>query len=75
MPDSEGRLFVSDIAARFGITESDWRARVSRGYAPASSGLAVVDGAIRAVWHPEVIDQYAEERADRLASREGVTRD
>jgi hypothetical protein len=73
MPDSEGRLFVSDIAARFGITESDWRARVSRKHAPAGD-LTVVDGAIRTVYRPEVIDQYAEERAARLAAREGSDR-
>lgn len=65
MPDDKGRLFVADIAKRFGITESDWRARVSRGHAPGGE-LIVHGGKIRVVWSPATIDQYAERRAERL---------
>jgi hypothetical protein len=70
MPDAQGRLFVSDIAKLIGIAKSDWRARVSRGHAPASVGYVEVHGVSRAVWDPEVIAAYAEARDKRLAARD-----
>lgn len=65
MPDAKGRLFHADVAAEFGITASDWRARVSRGHAPAPDGYAVVGGRALAVYEPDTIERYRAARAAR----------
>jgi predicted GIY-YIG superfamily endonuclease len=70
VPDTEGRLFAHEIAARAGITKSDWRARVSRHHAPSAIGYVQVRGAIRAVWDPEQIAEYLAARRERLARRD-----
>lgn len=67
MPDDQGRLFVSDIAPMVGISESDWRARVSRGHAPAADAAVRHDGALRSVWDPAAIDAYLTARRARQA--------
>lgn len=70
VPDERGRLYADDIAARIGIEASDWRARVSRGYAPAPNGYVNTDGVVRAVWEPTEIEAYIAKRSVRLAGRE-----
>jgi hypothetical protein len=72
MPDTEGRLFAADVAAELGITASDWRARVSRGHAPASDSYVVHDGRARAVWKRETIDQHLNRPARRGPASNGV---
>jgi len=67
MPDDLGRLFVADIAPMVGISESDWRARVSRGHAPAADGAVRHEGALRSVWEPAAIDAYLTARRARRA--------
>ncbi len=68
MPDAD-RLTAREIADRLGIQPSDWRARVSREYAPQATGYATIDGAMRAYWSREVFDAYLAARAERM----GVT--
>jgi hypothetical protein len=68
MPDDQGRPFAEDIAARIGITVSDWRARVSRGYAPKVADRVVHDGAVRSVWDPAEVDAYVTARQARLSA-------
>lgn len=70
MPDEQGRLFAAEIAEKVGIKPSDWRARVSRGHAPAAIDYVAADGAMRAVWDPQVIADYLEARKARLAARD-----
>lgn len=71
MPDADGRLFVADVAVMVGIGESDWRARVSRGHAPACDGHVVHEGSVRSVWEPATIDAYlAARRARQVLARE-----
>lgn len=65
MPDGQGRLYAGEIAEQAGISPSDFRARVSRGHAPAAAGY--VKG--RAVWDPQVVAEYLERRKVRLAGR------
>lgn len=72
MPDDLGRLFVSDIAPMVGISESDWRARVSRGHAPACDGHVLHEGAVRSVWESESVDAYLAARRARRALRPAV---
>lgn len=72
MPDEQGRLFAEDIAVQVGITVSDWRARVSRGYAPKVADRVMHGGAVRSVWDPKVIAEYLERRRARLAAGEAV---
>lgn len=69
MPDDQDRLFTSEVASLVGISESDWRARVSRGYAPAPNGYVNRDGATRAWWSSGVVDEYLKARAERLDLR------
>lgn len=68
MPDEKGRLFAEDIAVQLGITVSDWRARVSRGYAPKVTDRVVHDGTVRSVWDPQEFADYLERRQRRLAA-------
>src|SRR5690242_15523129 len=69
MPDDRGRLFAGEVAEQAGIRASDWRARVSRGYAPKPVGYVrravTVQGrgtatvtAVAAVWDPQEIAEY-----------------
>lgn len=67
MPDDQGRLFADEIAEKVGIRVGDWRARVSRAYAPKPVDYVVVDGMIRGVWDPAAIDEYLKTRDDRVA--------
>lgn len=69
MPDDQGRPFAEDLAVQFGMTVSDWRARVSRGYAPKVADRVVHNGAVRSVWDPEEIAEYAIARERRNISR------
>lgn len=70
MPDDQGRLFADDVAAQAGITSSDFRARVSRGHAPAAIDHVVHRGAVRSVWDPQTIAEYLAARQIRLAGRD-----
>jgi hypothetical protein len=72
MPDEQGRLFAEDIAVQLGITVGDWRARVSRGYAPKVADRVVHGGAVRSVWDPQQFAEYLERRKQRLAAGEQV---
>lgn len=66
MPLDDGRLLVDDCAALVGIQASDWRARVSRGHAPAPVGYVKHEGSVRPVWEPDEIDGYLRARKARL---------
>ena len=68
MPDDEGRLFADEVAEQAGMTASDFRARVSRGHAPAAVGHVVHRGAVRSVWDPTAIAEYLEARRRRLTA-------
>lgn len=77
VPDDKGRLFASDIAEMLDIQPSDWRARVSRGHAPAADDIVVVGGVARSVWTVDTIEAHMN-RPDRrgpLPRQEGLTRD
>lgn len=65
MPDDQGRLFATDVAAELGIQASDWRARVSRGYAPAADAYVVTGGRALSVWDRKTIDQHINRPARR----------
>lgn len=69
MPDEQGGLYAAEVAERAGITVSDWRARVSRGYAPKPYGYDSGGGKVRAVWDPLVVAEYLTERDRRKAVR------
>lgn len=63
MPDDKGRLFAADIAEMLDIQPSDWRARVSRGHAPAADDYVMVPvgrvGKVsRAVWNVDTIEAH-----------------
>lgn len=58
MPLPDGRLLTEDCAALVGIKPSDWRARVSRGYAPEADAYVKHDGSPRPVWNTESMDAY-----------------
>jgi hypothetical protein len=70
MPDDRGRLFAEDIAAKMGITVSDWRARSSRGHAPKPSDRVLYAGSVRSVWNPSTIEEYLKARAERMGDRD-----
>lgn len=70
MPDEQGRLFAAECAEQVGIRPSDWRARASRGYAPAAvDHVAIPGGGMRAVWDPQQFAEYLTARQQRLAER------
>ena len=64
MPLPDGRLLTEDCAALVGIQLSDWRARVSRGYAPAPDEYVKHAGALRPVWEPARVDAYLRARRE-----------
>lgn len=67
---TDGPLTYGAVAAEFGLTESDWRARVSRGHAPEPDRYERIDGAMRAVYDPETIAAYRAVRV-RRTTKEG----
>jgi hypothetical protein len=70
MPDDRGRLFADEVAAKVGIGVSDWRARVSRGFAPGAADRVLHAGSVRSVWNPATIDEYLKERSARITARQ-----
>ena len=66
MPDAQGRPFARDIAERIGIPVSDFRARVSRGHAPAPVDRIEAGGVLHAVWDPAVAEVYVRTREVRI---------
>lgn len=72
MPDEKGRLFASDVAGELDINASDWRARVSRGYAPAPDDVVQDGRMMRPVWTRETIIKHIARAGRRGPGPRGV---
>lgn len=70
MPDEQGRMFGREIAEKMGIKPSDWRARVSRDFAPKPDGSVIIKNVSHSFWLASTIDRYlaAHQRRDSSGS-------